>query len=88
MEKTLNSKLLQKMLERGFGLYCINSALSLRIHHDTITLCIAELPGAPYPVEFEIESRNIGGITKEVFDYTTQYFFGYLDMLQHDIIHM
>lgn len=87
MEKSLNSKLLQKMLERGFGLYCINSALSLRIH-DTITLCIAELPGAPYPVEFEIGSRNIGGITQEVFDYTTQFIFGYLETLQHDILNM
>lgn len=88
MEKSLNSKLLQKMLERGFGLYSINSALSLKIHHDTITLCIAELPGVPYPVEFEIESRNIGGIAQEVFDHTTQFIFGYLETLQHDILNM
>ncbi len=88
MEKSLNSKLLQKMLERGFGLYCINSALSLRIHHDTITLCIAELPEIPYPLEFEIGSRNIGGITQEVFDYTTQFIFKYLETLQHDILNM
>lgn len=77
---------LQSMIDRGYGLYIINDLLSLKIHEDNIELCISELPGYPGPVFIPIESRTISGITEEVFDFTTQYMFGYLDTIQKNIL--
>ena len=69
---------LQSMIDRGYGLYIINELLSLKIHDDNIELCISELPGSSDPVFIPIESRNISGITEEVFDYATQYLTSYI----------
>ena len=77
---------LQSMIDRGYGLYIINELLSLKIHDDSIELCISQLPGWPEPVFIPLESRTISGITEEVFDFTTQYMFGYLDTIQKNIL--
>lgn len=83
-----NTNLLQSMLDRGFGLYSINDALSLKIHDGMIELCITSLPGWDDPVFVKIASRDIEGITGECFDFVTQYMFGYLEMLQRDILNL
>lgn len=71
---------LQKMLDRGYGLYIINELLSLKIHDNSIELVIAELPDYPAPVYIPLESRSIQGIFEEAYDFTTQYLAGYLDV--------
>lgn len=69
---------LQSMIDRGYGLYIINELISLKIHDNSIELCVSELPGSPEPVFIPLESRNISGIMEEVFDYTTQYLTSYV----------
>ena len=84
----IKSKLLQKMLERGFGLYSINELLSLKIHEDSIELCVAELPGNPGPVYLPIYSRNIAGISNEIYDFIGQYMTIYLAKIQNDVLNL
>lgn len=73
---------LEKIVERGWGWIAINPLMSITYCNNDMKLVFEPAPGCnDEPVYFPLEGRSIGEIYQEIYSYTSQYMYIYLDRL-------